>query len=188
MGLTRGFLYNDPLLSLADRHIEGLEVRNYYERVEKDLLSLGGMGIFSPAHNTILKLTTVLKNKADFGVRLKAAYDREDRKALADMVAECDVILRAVDDLRKSHRTSWMIYNKALGWELMEVRYGGLLSRFETAKTRLSQYLNGELSRIEELEEPRLRLDGQLAEDAQPRFYSLFNWMDYRDYTVAGRF
>ena len=188
MGLTRGFLYNDPLIGLVDKHLEGFEVRSYYEKVEEELKSLGNMGIFAPAHDTILKLTTVLKKKTDFGVRLKAAYDKGDRNLLQDMVTECDEIRLALDELRKSHRVSWMAYNKALGWELMEVRYGGLISRFETTKIRLSEYLNGTIPRIEELEEKRLRLDGQLSEDATPRFHSLFNWMDYRDYTVAGRF
>ena len=188
MGLSRGFLYNDPLLGLIDKHIEGLEVQNYYAKVEKELTALGDMGIFAPAHHTILKLTAVLKKKTDFGVRLKAAYDGNNRQILQAMVNECEEIRLAIEELRTSHRASWMVYNKPLGWELMEVRYGGLIARFETTGFRLAQYLEGNIDRIEELEEPRLRLDGQLSENATPRFHSLFNWMDYRDYTVAGRF
>ena len=36
------------------------------------------------------------------------------------------------------------------------MRFGNLLSRIETAEYRLGQYLNGEIDKIEELEEERL--------------------------------
>ncbi len=188
LSLTRSFLYNDPLLGLVDKHIAGYETQNYFKEVTALLEGAKGeKGIFELAYDNIAKLSSVLENKADFGVRLKAAYDNKDNETLKAMHLECDVIIEKIKALRLSHRASWMEYNKPFGWEVHDIRYGGLITRFDTVKERLSQYLNGKIDRIEELEEARLRLDGQLGEDAQPRFHSGFLWVGYQAVSSAGR-
>lgn len=186
LGLTRAFLYNDPMVGVVDKHIDGLEVQNYYRETTKTIAKASGnMGLFAPIHDTILKLSSLLENKTDFGVRLKKAYDAGDREILTEMRDECDVILEKLRAVRDSHRVTWMTYYKPFGWEVHDIRYGGQIARFETTKERIDAYLKGEVDRLEELEETRLRMDGQLAEDAEPRFHSLFNWMGYRDYATA---
>ncbi len=187
-GLSRSFLYNDPLVGVVDKHIEGLEVRDYYTDAVEALESVGDMGIFAPAHHTILKLTELLEKKTDFGIRLRKAYEENDRERLCEMAEECDEIVSRLRVLRDSHRASYMTYHKPFGWEVLELRYGGQMARFETAKIRINAYLAGEIERIEELEETRLRMDGQLAENAEPRFHGLFNWMGYTTYATASRF
>lgn len=187
LGLSRGLLYNDPLLGLADKHFEGFETRDYYRSTTEALRKIdGNLGVFTAAYDTVLSLSSLLENKADFGVRLKAAYDANNRETLRAMIDECDVITEKLCALRKSHRAAWMEYNKPFGWEVHDIRYGGLIARFDTVKERVSAYLAGECGGIEELEEPRLRLDGQLGEDAEPRFHSRFLWMGYQTYATAG--
>ena len=187
-GLSRPLLYNDPLVGLVDAHLQNFGVEDYYKRTTEILKNLGDMGVFAAAHDVILKLSEVLERKVDFGVRLKAAYDAGDREALADMMAECEVLMEGIRALRDSHRGAWMEYHKAFGWEIHDLRYGGLILRFETAKERIGEYLEGKLDRIEELEEARLRMDGVLDPMAEPRFYGLFNWMQYPEYATASRF
>ncbi|MBQ9086107.1 MAG: beta-N-acetylhexosaminidase [Clostridia bacterium] len=187
LGLTRSLLYNDPLVSLVDKHLEGLEVREYYRGVSKALESVGEMKQFRSAYDTIVKLALLLEQKTDFGIRLKSAYDRGDTEELRTLRDECDEIIEKLQALRASHRASWMEYYKPFGWEVHDIRYGGLIARFDTAKERLTQYLGGAIDRLEELEEVRLRMDGQLSDDAQPRFHGLFNWMQYQDYATASR-
>ena len=76
-----------------------------------------------------------------------------------------------------------MTYCKPFGWEVHDIRYGGLLMRFETAKERILAYLPGELSAIEELEAERLRFDG-LHEDAP--ISGRFIWYKYQVISTAG--
>lgn len=186
LGLTRAFLYNDPLIGLVDKHIEGFETQAYYKGVTAQLEGAAkDKGIFASAYDTVLKLSSLLENKADFGVRLKKAYDMKDRETLAAMADECDVIMGKLHALRTSHRRSWMEYNKPFGWEVHDIRYGGLIARFDTVKECIAAYLKGEIERIEELEEERLRLDGRLGDDVTPRFHGRFLWMKYQTYTTA---
>ena len=50
----------------------------------------------------------------------------------------------------------WLAYNKPFGWEVLDIRYGGVLSRLDTAIDRINNYLDGKISVIEELEQERL--------------------------------
>lgn len=180
-GISRSLVYNDPLIGLIDRHVEGLDTKAYYTGV-KEQLANAGSGIFTPAFDVIRALTDLLIHKADFGVRLKKAYDTADRETMAKMAEECDVIAEKIGALRKSHRAAWMTYNKPFGWEVHDIRYGGLSMRFETAKDRISAYLAGEIEHIEELEAERLRFDGQ-PDDAP--ITSRFVWYKYQAITTA---
>ena len=183
--VTRVLLYNDPLLGLYDRHFRDVDTDAYYKRVSKELATIPtDIGVFSPAVNVIRKLCEVLEHKASFGIRLKAAYDKRDRTALAAMGEECDVVIAKLRQLREVHRASWMTYNKPFGWEVHDIRYGGLMQRFETVKTCISQYLAGEIERIAELEEERLRYDGR--DGDENLFTDRLFWYGYREFTTAG--
>ena len=185
VSLTRALLYNDPLIGLADKHIASIETHGYYQnatralsRVQKD------KGIFAPAFDTILRLSSLLEEKADFGLRLKAAYDQRDKAALAAMVAECRRVIRKVRKLRKSHRTSWMAYNKPFGWEVHDIRYGGLIARFETVAARVGAFLAGELAHIEELEATREYIHTE-SEQMEDKFAGTFLALKYASYATA---
>ena len=176
VGISRELIYNDPLIGLIDPHVKGVDTVAYYTDVCRQLEGLGG-GEFTEAFDVIRALSSVLVNKADFGVRLKAAYDAGDRETLAVMAEECELIREKLNVLRRAHRKAWMRYCKPFGWEVHDVRYGGLLMRFETAQERISDYLAGEIERIEELEAERLRFDG-LSEDAP--ISGRFIWYKYQ--------
>ena len=182
--VTRALLYNDPLTGLLDAHLTKLDAGGYYRALEAELAGLGeGSGRFAPAFETVKALTALLASKADFGLRLKAAYDAGDRGALAALAEECDVIRDKLTALIECHRAAWMCYNKPFGWEVHDIRYGGQLARFATAKARILAYLAGEIDAIGELEVPRLRYDGH-GEDAAP-FGGGFLWQKYASLATA---
>ncbi len=181
---SRAILYNDPLIGLLDRHIAGIDTAAYYRQVSRTLHDASVGGMFAPAYAVIRALSELLINKADFGIRLKAAYDQGDRKALAALAEECDIITEKLHTLRLCHRESWMLYNKPFGWEVHDIRYGGLLMRFNTAKERILAFLAGDIDHIEELEAERLRYDG--GKDSAPPFGGGFLWQKYPTLTTPG--
>jgi hypothetical protein len=182
--VTRPFVYGDPLCPIADKHFEGMDLQAYYRSVvEKMTAATEDKGLFAPAFETVLRVAELLVQKADFSLRLRAAYKESDKVALAALATECDSIADLVKTLRESHRKSWMTYNKPFGWEVFDIRYGGLLMRLDTAKARIAAYLAGELDRIEELEAPSLRLDGSA--DTDPRLNGGFLWGGYQKYATV---
>ena len=104
--------------------------------------------------------------------------------ALSALALECDVIQNKLDQLRKSHRAAWMRYHKPFGWEVHDIRYGGLMMRFDTVKEMILQYLAGRIDTIAELEQERLRLDGR--QDSDEHFYNDFLWNKYQGYATPG--
>ena len=184
VGICRSVLYNDPLVGLLDKQIEPLDTVSYYKQVSESLKDIHlGKSEFLPAFVMIQKLSALLENKADYGVRLKKAYDRHDREALAALAQECDVIIEKLKELRSAHRKAWMQYNKPFGWEVMDIRYGGMLLRFDTAKARIQDYLEGVTEHIEELEAERLRYDGK---EEGNGFGSDFLWYTYQKIATTG--
>lgn len=185
-GISRALIYNDPMVGLVDRHVRdaGVDMKAYYEGVTAKLREAArNKGEFTPAFDLIVAFSSALENKADFGVRLKAAYDAGDRDVLAAMASECDVVREKLIALKRAHRALWMKWNKPFGWEAHDIRYGGLIARFETVKERILSYLAGDAVALEELEQERLRLDCR--EDDFPAFNGYFNWYRYETLATA---
>ena len=185
-GLSRLLFYNDPLLGLADVHIKSIApTYDYFAKASARLREAAqNKGVFAPAFDVVVKLSELFENKADFGIRLKAAYDADDKAALGALLAECDVIIAKLNALREAHCKAWMTYSKPQGWENNDQRYGGMIARFTTAKMRLQMYLAGEIAHIEELEEERLRLDAD--DTAEPLGSSVVNGTGYITLATGG--
>ncbi|MFF2015551.1 beta-N-acetylhexosaminidase [Paenibacillus sp. NPDC058177] len=155
---SKFLLYQDVLLGLFDHQIEGLELTAHYEALERTLAERRAT---DPAAAQMLevpeKLCAVLKRKSLIGIELKRAYDAGDKAALV-LIAERELpeIARAVKELRAAHRTAWHHMFKPFGWEVLDIRYGGLVNRLDSAALRLLDYAEGRIARIEELEQERL--------------------------------
>lgn len=187
IGISRALLYNDPMVGLVDKNIEGMDTIGYYRDVNQQLAGVGeDSGVFASAFAVIRNLSSLLENKADFGVRLKKAYDSGDKETLAAMAQECDVIIDKISALRKAHRASWMEYNKPFGWEVHDIRYGGMLMRFDTVKERILDYLSGAIDSIGELEAERLYLHASDA-DVPDKIGGSFLWNQYPTIVTASR-
>ena len=183
LSISRSLLYNDPLVGLVDAHLGYIETDNYYKKTTEKLASLTANDEkFAPAFDVITKLSSLLENKSSFGVRAKLAYDKGDRESLRALSAECDVMAEKLQALRRAHRDAWMKYNKPFGWEVLDIRYGGIASRIDTAKYRIDSFLAGECDRIEELEAKRLRFDCS-GEDEAP-FTNAFLWRSYQGFAT----
>ena len=71
-----------------------------------------------------------------------------------------------------SLRTAWYKYNKPNGFEVQDVRLGGLMQRTKNCILELEDFVNGKINSILELEEECLPYQGEESKDA---FLSSFN-------------
>jgi hexosaminidase len=155
---SKFLLYQDVLLGLFDKQIEGLEMSRHYAKLEQDILSRRDKDAeLDYVFEVPQKLCGVLKRKSEVGIELKRAYDARDTEALRRAATdELPAITAAVRELREAHRSQWLRMFKPFGWEVLDIRYGGLVSRLDTAAVRLLDYVEGRIDRIEELEQQRL--------------------------------
>ncbi|MBS5480828.1 MAG: beta-N-acetylhexosaminidase [Clostridiales bacterium] len=162
---SKYLLWQDPLLGLFDRNAEPIPLEEHYATVRGELEARCGQpmpencrGLFA----LVIRLCDVLGSKAKLGLRLKAAYDASDRARLDELAhTELPAVLEKVEALHAKHAQEWAAWNKPFGWEVLDLRYGGLEARLKTTAARVSAYLRGELGRIEELEPERLTFDGR---------------------------
>lgn len=158
---SKVLLWQDPLLGRFDKHIEKFEMNKHYEELAKQLSPLVSRVKYKDIFEFYLLLSEVLSNRAELGVQLKRAYDMGDKEKLACLLETVKELKPLHEELRKKHRKVWMKYNKAFGWEVLDIRYGGIVARLQSVSDRLSDYLNGDISQIEELEARKLKAHQQ---------------------------
>ena len=144
-------LYNDVFLGLQDWRIDGSE-NGYYEELSKKLRQAVTQiaAEYRYIFDTAIALSEVLEIKSELGVRTRTAYKEG---TLSKIVEEYDKVIERLEKFRRKFEIQWMKENKPYGFEIQDMRLGGLKQRIESCKNRILSYLNGETERIEELEE-----------------------------------
>ncbi|GAA0332115.1 beta-N-acetylhexosaminidase [Oceanobacillus sp. FSL W7-1281] len=154
-------LWQDILIGLYDENIKNLALNKHYKLLTVKLERAAKRNKeWSLLFHFYQQLSHVLSIKAEIGRNLKVIYDNQNRGMLQDMLPILEEVKERVDTLRKTHRTLWFSLHKPFGWEIIEIRYGGVLTRIDTVMYRLNQYIGGEINKIEELEEDRLYFEG----------------------------
>lgn len=154
---SKWLLWQDPLLAVMDPLVEGLPLREYYERLAQELFAAAEKaGGANPLARRLLfpaYLAHALALKSELRRRLSEAYAKGDLASLRRMVAADIPALRAaIQNLWKMHRDMWMATYKPFGWEVIEGRYGGLQARLATLADVVAAYLDGKVDEIPELE------------------------------------
>ncbi|MFF2482342.1 beta-N-acetylhexosaminidase [Paenibacillus sp. NPDC058071] len=155
---SKFLLYQDVLLGLFDKQIEGLPMNDHYAELERRIVEQRDKSAaLDYLFDVPEKLSAVLKRKGEIGIALKTAYDAGNKEQLKAIATNAlPAIASAVRELRAAHRTQWFRMFKPFGWEVIDIRYGGLLNRLDSASLRLLDFVDGRIDRIEELEQERL--------------------------------
>ena len=155
---SKYLLYQDALLGMFDYHIQNVDTNTYYSALAQKLENaLSSAGTYENLFQFYHAFALVLADKADLGIRLKNAYDSKDLSTLESICEE--VIPRILENLEHMHmvrETLWMQDAKPFGYELMDIKLGGLSLRLKACVRRIQSYLNGQISSLEELEQERL--------------------------------
>ena len=159
---SKWIMWQDILTGLGDKNIEGVEMNAHYEMVEEKLKeAVGRNGRFDYIFEYSRLAAHVLAVKSEMGLRLVKAYKNNNKEELKRFAEEYLPDLKnRVLALRSYHKNCWFKIYKAFGWDIMDLRYGTLLMRITSAIEEVTDYLDGNLERIEELEEERLYFDG----------------------------
>src|SRR5699024_11979865 len=80
------------------------------------------------------QLAVVLSVKAGIGIRLKEIYEAEDKNGMELLVDEIRKLKKDVTEIRNRHRTLWFSMNKPFWWEVIEIRYGSVISRMDAVE------------------------------------------------------
>lgn len=152
-------LHNDFLIGLMDYHIPD-DAGEIYAGLLPDFEALAEReSSFSYVFQSYAALCKVLARKATYGKRLYRAYQNGDRRMLKELLVELKAIKKALEYFYQVFRMQWMKENKGFGFEVLDVRIGGLIARTDTVTVMVEDYLAGNVDVIYELEEERLKYD-----------------------------
>ena len=150
-------LYQDPLIQLFEadtaryamaEHFGSLVTR--YARYALENPDYALLFDFYTALANALALKCVWHEQAGDAVRSR---NREQAAALADGIP---ATVEALDTLRVVWRRLWESTNKPNGFEIIEVRMGGIAARMATAGEKMRAFALGQVDTIPELEEQAL--------------------------------
>ncbi len=149
--------WQDILGGLYDKRLFGKPMAKHYAFAAEQFRDKGAADRWGYLYEYAYRVFDYLAAKTAVAEKLEPAYKSGDRATLAairdEMLPELKKKTVAVHEC---HRRTWFSTNKVVGWQNMDVRYGGMASRCDTAIMLLDAYLGGECDRIEELEEERL--------------------------------
>ena len=91
------------------------------------------------------------------GEALYSAYEKKDMAELRRLAQEeIPLAMEKIRAYRDGREALWKEESRIFGFEVFDIRIGGLLARLETAKKRVEAFVSGDEERLPELEEKRL--------------------------------
>ena len=157
---SKYMLYNDCFMGIFDSTVIGGEGK-YYNALKKKLNEYKNHVEYGYLFQTQAALCSVLEYKYEIGVRTRKAYREKDTGALKILCKDYEKIIRQLKSFYKSFCEQWKKENKTFGLEVQQTRLGGLIYRMEACRSELSQYIEGKIDSIEELEQEILDIEGK---------------------------
>ena len=166
--MGKRLLYADILYDLAIDRDEAPRAMEFYdnyraktEEILKTQKIFRGWAEFAHAIYSICYL------KAELTLNLRESYQAGEKAYIEKTVKEIIPELKEqLAKLAKSHKSEWNSVYKPFGYEVLSIRYGGMIARLSDVEEKLLQYLNGEIDKVEELEEKLLINEGGYCEQA----------------------
>lgn len=149
-------LYQDPIVPLYDDDLKGVDTESHYAALEADY---AGYRAENPAFAQLLgfyeQLARALKVKCAFHLRAGRTVRSNDRAGAAECAAIAKEAAAELEKLRVTWRELWYATNRIYGFEIIDVRVGGVAARMESAAVLMEAFAAGRIETIEPLaEEP----------------------------------
>jgi hypothetical protein len=106
------------------------------------------------------KMAAVFATKYELGAKTRAAYKAGDKAELLRLAKEdYTTLYKQLNEFLLSFRKQWYAENKTYGFDVQELRVGGVITRVDSCKRRLLDYCAGKIDKIEELEEELIHIE-----------------------------
>lgn len=155
-------LYNDCFTGLMDSTLAGGE-NEQYQACAKKLGRMKSNGEWGYLFASQQALCEVLAVKAELGQKTRHVYaDRKDSGGaeLQALILDYKKAEKKLEKYYRLYKEQWFQENKPHGFDMQDIRLGGLMCRIRSCRERLQALYDGRISVIEELEEKQLDFDG----------------------------
>ncbi|GJJ73833.1 hexosaminidase [Entomortierella parvispora] len=161
---SKYLLWEDPFLAHISPQYAHLDLETHYSEVANNLAQVIEFKDEFPQNARLRMayyLARALSLKCHLHSRMALAYQQGRRQELFDLTeGRLKDLQEAVNQLWKYHRSMWHKSNKPFGWEVVELRYGGLQTRLSTMRDRILEYIES-FERWQQLQQQQQQLQLQ---------------------------
>lgn len=157
--VSKLILYQDPLLGLYDKNLDAFPLQDHYQSLSKKLANCDFTNHSQKLFTYYQTLVDILVIKTDLGNQLQEIYQKNNKNEMRKMIPTIHSLEILIEKLKIQRRDLWFQDNKSYGWEVLDIRFGGILSRLNSTVWRLEAWIEHDQS-IEELAINRLPFDG----------------------------
>ena len=163
--LSKMLLYNDPLYGGMNIAVEHLDIRDKIIQVKNEISKAKErQKEYKYLFVLLEQLCEININKWDLSLRIKKYYDENNILMLKNIADnEIPLIIKNIKKFYKTFRNNWEYENKANGFEIHDVRLGGLIQRLKHCKDILNLYAKNKINVIDELVQDKLSLSKEEA-------------------------
>jgi len=159
---SKTLMWQNILLGLFDAGLEDYQVGDHYKNLSEKMANYKKN---NPRYKSMFdfyeKLGSALSLKGNMGKNITNAYFEKNFDKLKNISErELPLLEKRVEELRLAHQNDFYLLYNPIGWEILDIRYGGVIMGIRTAKHRIDDFLAGKIDKIPELEEPRLYFNG----------------------------
>ena len=155
--LGKPLFWQDILGGLYDSHLFNKPMSAHYNYSKECFKDKEDKDRWGYLYDLAYKTFDYMETKCEIAEKLYPAYHKNDKETLTHIADNLlPLLAEKTVTLHRAHRLTWLKNNNMVGWQNLDVRYGGMVFRCETAQGLIRAYLNGEVDKIEELCEPRL--------------------------------
>ena len=150
---SKYLLYNDVFAGYYDSTVDQSE-RYVFTDAAKKMAQYVDHPEWGYIFKVAKALAEVMEYKFDLGVRTRDAYGKGDKEELRKLANEVyPLVAKRVEELYEVFRVQYYKENKPNGFEVEDVRFGGLVRRLKNCTRIVNDYCDGKLERIEELDQ-----------------------------------
>lgn len=153
----KNLLYEDPLLPIFEEDFRGVPAAEHFGQLiplyERHARENPGYARLFAFHAHVARALYQKCRWRDHAAACVRARDGAQIARMPELAAEA---IRALEALRLAWFELWHFTNKPFGFEVIDVRLGGLIARFGTAARRFEALRDGTIADIPELSETKL--------------------------------
>lgn len=149
---SKYLLYNDCFAGQLDSTItidDGQEYKKIAAKIKPYCHDKNYGYIFKCAYC----LAEVLELKVTLGIETRKLYQQNNQKELLHLTKKYQKLINKLKKFYVAFQESWDREKRQYGFEVHNYRLGGLISRIEYCMNEIIRYCNGEIDKIEPLDE-----------------------------------
>ena len=158
--LGKHLFWQDIMAGIYDTHLFNKPMSSHYMKAASLFEGRSSDGRWGYLYDYAYRAMDYLAAKCLIAENLVPAYKASDRDMLEAIAKKyLPELKEKTAAVHKAHKAAWLKNNRTIGWQNLDIRYGGVIARCDTAIEIISAYLAGEIPFIDELCEPRLHKD-----------------------------